>query len=401
MTLIANGASNYTWSPLGGLGCSSCSNTTANPGSTTTYTVTGSSVGCSAKDSVVITVNPVPTPSLSATSGAVCPGGSTTLSASGGTSYTWGPSSGLSSTTGASVTANPAVATTYTVTVANASGCTSLDSVSIAITPTPTVTLSSSLSSGICSGTKDTIKASGAGNYTWSPATGLNSTTGNIVVATPPDTTTYIVVGTNGSGCVDTARMTIAVTPTPTISLLPSAPGICPGDSVMLTASGASNYLWSPPGGLSCTSCSNPTAQPGSTTTYFVTGTNGGCSSVDSVTINVGALHVTATPANPTICSGASTTITAAGAVNYTWSPSTGLNTSTGITVIANPASATTYTLIGTSGAGCSDTTTVAVSVNPTPTISVTPPASLLCKGGNVALQPVVQQLIRGAHQRD
>src|SRR6185312_4943838 len=97
--------------------------------------------------------------------------------------------------------------------------------------------------------------------------------------------TTYTVTGTDVNGCINTQTVTITIAPSLTVTVTPSAPTICGGDSVSLTANGATTYLWSPPGGLSCTSCSNPTANPGSTTTYTVTGTSGGCSGKDSVTI--------------------------------------------------------------------------------------------------------------------
>jgi len=73
---------------------------------------------------------------------------------------------------------------------------------------------------------------------------------------------------------------------------------------------------------------------------------------------------ITITPSSPTICSGQSVSLTASGGVTYTWSPQSGLNTSTGQTVIASPTSSTTYTVSSTSN-GCTSTSTVLVSVLP------------------------------------
>ena len=48
--------------------------------------------------------------------------------------------------------------------------------------------------------------------YSWAPATGLNTTSGAIVIATPHVTTTYTVTGTNKYGCTNTATVVITVT---------------------------------------------------------------------------------------------------------------------------------------------------------------------------------------------
>lgn len=74
--------------------------------------------GCSELDSaqVTITINPTPNLSVTTPTNPICSGGSTTISASGASSYTWSPGTGLSGTTGSSVTANPTGTTTYNIT---------------------------------------------------------------------------------------------------------------------------------------------------------------------------------------------------------------------------------------------------------------------------------------------
>lgn len=63
---------------------------------------------------------------------------------------------------------------------------------------------------------------------------------------------------------------------------------ICRGEEVRLSATGAEEYRWSPPDGLSCTDCPTPTAAPARTVTYVVTGYDAdGCSGTDSVTVTV------------------------------------------------------------------------------------------------------------------
>lgn len=67
---------------------------------------------------------------------AICNGGSATLGASGGLSYSWSPATGLSATNIANPVAGPAATTTYTVTVTNSNGCTATDQVTVTVTPT-------------------------------------------------------------------------------------------------------------------------------------------------------------------------------------------------------------------------------------------------------------------------
>jgi gliding motility-associated-like protein len=381
--LNANGAATFTWSPSNGLSCTTCPNPYANPTSATTYTVTGTSGSCNAVGTVAIAVNPSPTITVNSSSASICKGSSATLTAKGGSNYTWSPSTGLSATTGTVVIAIPSAATTYIVTGTNGSGCTGKDSIKISINPSPSLTITASSSGNICSGGSDTIKASGASTYTWTPSSSLNNSTGSPVIASPPSTTTYTVIGTNAAGCTDTVNTTITVTPTPTLSISPGSPGICPGDSVTLVVSGAGSYTWSPGIGLSVTTGDTVIAKPTSTATYTITGLNGICSSKDSISINVGKLVVSVSAASNQLCSGDSTKLTAIGAVSYVWTPSTGLNNSTGASVIATPTATTTYSVTGTSGSGCSDSNTVIVTVNPTPALNLSAGAPFICFGAN------------------
>lgn len=68
------------------------------------------------------------------------------------------------------------------------------------------------------------------------------------------------------------------------------------------------------------------------------------------------------------ICAGDITTLTAAGATTYSWSPVLGLSAATGNIVAAKPLVTTTYTITGIdSVSGCDNTTTITVTVTPKP----------------------------------
>ncbi|MGZ3941634.1 MAG: PKD domain-containing protein, partial [Bacteroidia bacterium] len=369
MTLTASGASTYTWAPSATLSSSTGSSVTASPTVTTVYTITGTSAAsCTATTTATVTIGGAITPSVP--SATICAGSSTTLNATGGTTYTWSPATGLSGTSGASVTANPASTTTYTINAANGA-CTGSTTAVVTVNPLPTVTVNSP---SICINGSTTLNASGAATYSWSPSTGLSATTGASVTANPTVTTTYTVVGTTAT-CTAQATSIVTVNPLPTITV--NAPSICPGATGTLTASGASTYTWN-----TGANGATITDSPSSTTNYTVTGTSAaGCVSTATTSITV-LSGLTITPPSATICVGASTTLTASGAATYTWSPGTGLSSTTGASVTANPTVSTTYTITGSSGT-CSATATATLIVNPLPTVSVN--SGTICIGQQTA----------------
>lgn len=220
----------------------------------------------------------------------------------------------------------------------------------------------------ICPGQSDTLTATGGLTYSWSPAAGLNATTGAVVIATPTVTTTYVVTGYDAGNCSDTDSITITVNPPPAATIAGDTV-ICAGDSTVLTASGGTSYTWIP-GNYTGASV---TLQPVVTTTYTVVASNAnGCTDSALVTVVVNPLPaIDVTPPLASICIGSSQSLTASGASTYSWSLPSGLDVTSGATVIASPLLNTTYTVTGTDAAGCVDTATVSVVVNPLPVVDV------------------------------
>ncbi len=216
----------------------------------------------------------------------ICAGISTTLTATGATDYVWSPSTGLSSTTGSSVVASPTTTTTYTV-VGSVGICSSTVTSTVTVVGAMNLIISNSVT--ICLGQSTSIVASGATTYSWSPAAGLSNANIANPVATPTSTTTYTVTASYGS-CTGTETVTITVAPAinPLVSSIDAE--ICEGSSTQLNASGGTTYSWSPAAGLSNANISNPIATPTSTTTYFVTVSNGSCTGTGSTTIIVDSL---------------------------------------------------------------------------------------------------------------
>ncbi|TAL58284.1 MAG: T9SS type A sorting domain-containing protein [Bacteroidetes bacterium] len=138
--------------------------------------------------------------------GTVCIGSSASITASGGTNYSWNTGA-----TSATIVISPSVNTTYTVIVSDASGScsdTAIVTVPVKNCCTASAVFSSDPSGTVCVGAAVYISASGATTYSWSTGT----TTANIVV-NPSVTTTYSVTVTDASGCTGVSTITIPVDP--------------------------------------------------------------------------------------------------------------------------------------------------------------------------------------------
>lgn len=360
---------------------------------------------CNATSSTTITVN---SSTVSVSPGTtICSGGSTTLTASGAASYSWSPATGLSATTGASVTASPTATTTYTVTGTTA-GCTSTATVTVTVGGNPAVNQVSSQS--VCAGTTvGTINFSGgsAGTvYNWTnsdPSIGLAASgSGPIPSFTAvntsgtPVTATITVTPVNGS-CTGTP-MTFTITVSSSNVTVSPDVSICNGDNTTLTASGATSYSWSPATGLSATTGPSVTASPSATTTYTVTGTTSGCTSTAAVTVTVGNTPSVNAQNNQSYCAGSNvpqTTFTGNAGTVYNWTnsnpsiglPAGGTGNLPSFTATNNGSTPVTATISVTPTIGnCTGTpVSFTITINPQPTVSAGNNGPL-CQGEDIQL---------------
>jgi uncharacterized repeat protein (TIGR01451 family) len=144
---------------------------------------------------VYLFVKPLPVAAVSGTL-AICPGGSTTLTASGGSTYKWSTGD-----TTAAVTLSPAVTTEFFVVATNGS-CS--DTAFVTITVNPAVTATITGLQAICPGGSTTLTALGGSTYRWS----TGDTTAAITVS-PSDSTLYTVIVSNAAGCADTVSTAV------------------------------------------------------------------------------------------------------------------------------------------------------------------------------------------------
>ncbi len=144
---------------------------------------------------------------------------------------------------------------------------------------------------------------------------------------------------------------------------------VCAGASAQLQASGGVSYQWFPATALSSATIAAPVATPSSTTSYTVLVTDGnGCQASDYMILTVQPLPtVVASAGNNTICLGDTAYIVAVGAQLYQWSPNLFLSSTSGAAVFAWPTSTFSWTVTGTDGVGCTNDTTITLTVQPPP----------------------------------
>jgi PKD repeat protein len=349
LSLLATGATNYTWIP---------GNYTVNPlvipnySTSGCFTVYGSNGGCTSYTTACITV-PAPNLSVSTVPGpSVCPGNSTSMFASGATSYTWYPGAIVNF----SYVVTPASSTCYTL-AGTVGSCTAATQKCIGVHPVPVITVTGN--QNICAGETTTLSASGATTYTWVPGLSFSS---NHVVA-PANTTTYTVFGSNVNGCVGSNTIAVVVTPTPALAVSGNTV-ICAGSTSTLLVTGGISYTWQPMLLTGASVVVTPTA----TTCYTVSGTNSsGCTNSLQLCVMVNSVPAVQASGSGTICNGSVVSLSASGASTYTWS-----NGANSASILVTPTISTCYTVMGGNGTGCTGSAVACVSVEATPAVSVT-----------------------------
>lgn len=247
-----------------------------------------SGFGCSSpRVPVVATVTAADAVNINATQNALCLGDSSILTASStnpGYNYTWSPSTGLSSTTGAVVTAIPATTITYTV-VGDDGTCGAIDSITISVGPTSVAGTATQTSDTICLGTNSTLYLAGSvGSIQWQGNTGTGwvnetgpgSTTDEYEVS-PPVSTDYWAIVTSGGCAPDTSIIlhveVLSASDPVTVNDTICGPGIA---NLQANGPGTMNWFTAPSGGNSI--FTGPVYSPSisNTTTYYVEAIAGG-----------------------------------------------------------------------------------------------------------------------------
>ncbi|MDF2449838.1 MAG: hypothetical protein K0R26_2342 [Bacteroidota bacterium] len=322
--------------------------------SPTVFTITVNDI-CNKPVTKQITITPVAIPTVTVNDTILCSGHSGFLYASGASTYSW-----TTGATSSSITVTPSVSTNYTV--VGAVGTCSSYAVSTVTVIGQAITITGN--NDLCIGQSSTLTASGGAAYNWNDGTSTAT-----IVVTPTTQTTYTVTSAAAS-CTNMAVYTVSVSPIPTITVTGSL--TCPGQNSILTASGATFYLWST-GSNTHTTTVNPMVN----TTYTVTGIVASCTSsavYEATVIPTPSITVS----NSIICGGDSAIVIAAGGNAYQWS-----NGVLNDTIIVKPTITTNYTVVGSVGSCTSSAVATVTVITPAVTVSG---LNNICIGQSVTL---------------
>jgi len=241
---LTTSSSGGNWSHNGSGSISSDTYSTGNIGSnenvTVTYTIQNGA--CTSSANQTFTVNALP----SANAGsdvAHCTGLSSSLSASGGVSYSWSPSTGLSATNVSNPTASHTSTTTYTLTATDGNGCTDTDDIVVTVNANTSANAGSDVAH--CTGLSSSLSASGGVSYSWSPSTGLSATNVSNPTASHTSTTTYTVTATDGNGFSNTDDVVVTVIAVPNAGSISGTNSMGIGGTAQLSSNGDSGGSWS------------------------------------------------------------------------------------------------------------------------------------------------------------
>ncbi len=320
-------------------------------------------IGCTGTASVLITVNPNPTPTITGPTSA-CAGSPFTLSTGSYSSYIWSDGDTTESTT----TTNGGY---IQVTVMDGNGCTGVASTFVTINPSPNPTIIPNGPTTFCSGGSVTLDAGSYLTYNWVTGETTESIT---VFGSEP----YCVTVSDANGCTGATCINVDVFANPNPVITPNGPtSFCIGGSVGLNAGNSyTNYLWS--NGATTQSITATT-----TGTYTVTVTaSGGCTSSNSIAVTeLPPPSPIVIPNGPTsFCAGGSVTLDAGIYSSYHWS--TGATNEYLIVTTAN-----TYKVTVTTPQGCTGiSNNVIVTISPNITGLTITGATSVCTGTNVTL---------------
>jgi hypothetical protein len=381
----------YNWSPVNGLNSINTSMTNALPLVNTTYTLYAYNPlnGCTGSDQITINVNNIPpivyagndlTITCNQNQNGVNIGSNTT----NGLFYSWTPTNGVVNPNQPITLVNPIVTTTYTLLATNPlNGCSSNDQVIITVNKNSPnayagidaiITCSQNINGAIIG-----MQPEAGISYSWSPNNNLSSINSSQVIANPSNSSIYTLTAINNvNGCFTTDQILITVNKAIPISNAGLDAVInCNQNQNGLTIGSNSisglQYSWTPANGLTNVNIANPFANPSITTTYVLNVFNptNGCHSNDQITISVnnslpnnfaGIDQIISCNQNQNgVIIGMAPEI----GVNYSWTPTLGIQNATSSSTIANPSSSTVYKLTSINSLnGCFTIDSVLISVD-------------------------------------
>jgi gliding motility-associated-like protein len=324
-----------------------------------------------------------------ANSGSVCVGGNVTLTANTNTavtSYTWNGPGGFTSNQPNPVI-SPTVSGTYSLIATTSQGtCLATTNVTVGGLATPTI----SNVGATCQGMTFNLNATGlpTANYSWTGPNGFTSNLQNVQItnAVPAQSGIYLVTVTSGL-CTQTANINVGITPMPTVTALNTGP-YCTGQSINLTASGATTYTWTGPNAYSSNAniAVIPAAAIVNGGVYTLIGANGTCTNSTTNNVVVNPPPVVTISNNSPICENFPLQLNAGGGASYAW-----LGPNSYSSLQQNPSFAQApftangvFTVVVTSAQNCVASATTSVFINSKPNPSIQIPN--VCNGATLTM---------------
>jgi gliding motility-associated-like protein len=285
----------------------------------------------------------------------ICAGKSAPLQASGGVTYAWSPSAGLTDPSIPNPVASPSLTTLYTVTASTPQGCSATSPITVSIDPVPVITVSGQTL--LCKGSPATLIAAGGISYSWTAAGQSFNASGPSITVTPGDSTKYYVTGSGSNGCTASDSINVAVPPLPIFTANAKSSSICRNDSVVLLASGGDQYAWLSGTGQPLGATPSIIVSPDVSNDYQVQITNNLCQLTQTLTVPVTVRDlpdIGITSSNDINCTVGQATLRATGGISYQWANTSGITDLTAADPVVRPTRTTTYYVKGTGSDGCS-----------------------------------------------
>jgi gliding motility-associated-like protein len=291
LQLNAVGTGSFLWQPNYMISSLTIPNPLVSPNVSTDYVVTLTDpFGCVGSDTIRINVVDFVTQSLNPDT-SICLTDLMTLNLqSNALNFTWTETPNNNTITNANIknpVVRPLVNTTYRVN-SRIGKCTAQNDITVRVVPYPNA--NAGLNITICPGQNAQLNATGGSIYTWSPAAFLNDRNiANPLSVAPTSSVRYVVTVTDVLGCPKPVRDTVLVNVDRIVANAgPADTSVVLGQPVVLTATGSTNYLWSPATWLSSINTASTISRPQNNITYRVRVSNDvGCFDEDTIRVNV------------------------------------------------------------------------------------------------------------------
>lgn len=342
------------------------------------FTFTNTSSGCS-NTTTPLTVNAIPTVSVTGSSN-VCVGGSTTLSPSTGGTWTSSNNAVATVDNAGIVTAVSSGSATFTYTNTT-TGCVSLPTSAVTVDPLPVVSITGS--NAVCVGSTTTLSPSTGGTWSSSNPSIATVTNAGLVTGVSAGSATFIFTNST-TGCESEPTFPVTINALPSVNIL-GPTSICIGGTTGLSPTTGGTWASSNPGVATVTDAGVVTAVAAGTATFTFTNTSTGCVSLPTPTVTINADPVVSITGSNSICIGGTTTLSPTNGLWVSSDPAVATVTNAGI---VTGVSAGSVTFIFTDNVtGCESDPTSAVTVNANPSVSITG-ASSICVGVTTTLSP-------------